>query len=179
MKVVQLAIVLRSTLVKKQVTGDGVKMRKVIKVVFSISFVFYLIALVVLLFLDSRSSIWTNLSMLEYIKHSSNIVPFRTIITYITAMFDGSMNIDIPIKNLFGNFIMFLPMGFYLPNFIKKINKVSVFIISMILLLFVIEVIQVVTRRGSFDIDDFILNMVGALIGFGIWKTKVVQKLLK
>ncbi|MGF7013285.1 VanZ family protein [Ornithinibacillus bavariensis] len=154
-------------------------MRKFIKIVFSISFVFYLLALVVLLFIDSRGSIWTNVSLLEYVKHSSNFVPFKTISTYMTALSDGSMNIDIPIKNLFGNFIMFLPMGIYLPYFIKKINKISAFTISMILLLFVIEVIQVVTRRGSFDIDDFILNMVGALIGFGIWKTKVVQKLLK
>jgi glycopeptide antibiotics resistance protein len=89
------------------------------------------------------------------------------------------MNMDIPIKNLIGNFIMFLPMGIYLPYFIKRINKASVFSISMIILLFVIEVIQLVTRRGSFDIDGFILNMLGALIGFGIWKMKFVQKLLK
>ncbi|MCQ6276803.1 VanZ family protein [Bacillus sp. V3B] len=154
-------------------------MKKVIKTVFGISFVFYLLALVVLLFLGSRGYIWTDLSLIEYIKNSSNFVPFKTISTYITAIFDGSMNMDIPIKNLFGNFFMFLPMGIYLPYFIKKINKISVFTISMIILLFAIEVIQVITRRGSFDIDDFILNMVGALIGFGIWKTKVVQKLLK
>jgi glycopeptide antibiotics resistance protein len=74
---------------------------------------------------------------------------------------------------------MFLPMGIYLPFFIRRTNKISVFSISMIILLLVIEVIQVVTKRGSFDIDDFILNMLGALIGFGIWKMKVVQKLLK
>ena len=94
-------------------------------------------------------------------------------------MFDGSLNIGIPIRNLLGNLIMFLPMGIYLPYYIKKINKVGGFTILMIILLFIIEVIQVVTKRGSFDIDDFILNMLGALIGFGIWKMKVVQKLLK
>ncbi|WP_019415142.1 VanZ family protein [Paenisporosarcina sp. TG20] len=86
---------------------------------------------------------------------------------------------DIPIKNLVGNFILFLPMGFYLPYFMKKINKVSVFSLLMIILLFIFKVLQLVTRRGSFDIDDFILNMFGAIIGFGIWKSNVVQKLLK
>ncbi|MGX9134968.1 VanZ family protein [Rummeliibacillus sp. JY-2-4R] len=35
------------------------------------------------------------------------------------------------------------------------------------------EVIQLVTKRGSFDIDNFILNMLGALIGFKIWKMMV------
>jgi glycopeptide antibiotics resistance protein len=89
------------------------------------------------------------------------------------------MNMDIPIKNLAGNLIMFLPMGIYLPYFIKRLNKASGLSITMIILLFVIEVIQLVTRRGSFDIDDFILNLLGALIGFGLWKMKFVQKLLK
>ncbi|RKQ33239.1 VanZ family protein [Oceanobacillus halophilus] len=149
------------------------------KILINISFVIYLLALIVLLFLGSRGFLWSDLSLIEYIKNSSNFVPFKTISTYITAMFDGSMNMDIPIKNLFGNLIMFLPMGIYLPYFLKRINKVSGFTISMIILLFVIEVIQLVTRRGSFDIDDFILNMVGALVGFGIWKTKFIQKLLK
>jgi glycopeptide antibiotics resistance protein len=159
-------------------------MKKVIKVIFGISFIFYLVALVMLLFVGVmfvgiRGHIWTDLSLIEYIRSSSNFVPFKTIRTYITAMFDGSLNIGIPIKNLFGNLIMFLPMGIYLPYYIKKINKVGRIIFSMIILLFVIEITQLVTRRGSFDIDDFILNMVGALIGFGIWKTKIVQRVLK
>lgn len=89
------------------------------------------------------------------------------------------MNINIPIKNLFGNLFMFLPAGIYLPYYIRKIKTLSVFIISMSILLVVIEVVQVVTRRGSFDIDNFILNIFGALIGFGIWKTKFNQKLLR
>ena len=88
------------------------------------------------------------------------------------------MNIDIPIKNLIGNFVLFLPMGIYLPFITKKINKMNILSIFMIILLFIIEVVQLVTRRGSFDIDDFILNMIGALIGFGIWKTKVFQEIL-
>ena len=159
-------------------------MKKIIKVIFGISFIFYLLALVMLLFVGVmfvgiRGYIWTDLSLIEYIKSSSNFVPFKTISTYILAIFDGSMNINIPIKNLVGNSFMFLPMGIFLPFFIVKINKVSIFTISMIILLFFIEAIQLVTRRGSFDIDDFILNTLGALIGFRIWKSKFVQKLLK
>lgn len=112
-------------------------------------------------------------------KNSSNFVPFKTITTYILAIFDGSMNMYIPIENLFGNFMMFMPMGIYLPYLFKHLNKFSRFTISMSFLLIVIEVVQVVTRLGSFDIDDFILNMLGAWIGYGVWKTKVVQYLLK
>ncbi|AMQ05428.1 VanZ family protein [Sporosarcina psychrophila] len=153
-------------------------MKKEIKIVFSISFIFYLLVLVFILFLGFRGYRY-DLPFLEYMKNSSNFVPFKTINTYFQAILDRSINLDIPIKNLFGNFVLFLPMGIYLPFFIKKTNKVMVFSISMIVLLFIIEVMQLVTRKGSFDVDDFILNMPGALIGFGIWRTKFVQNLLK
>ncbi|AXI08728.1 VanZ family protein [Oceanobacillus zhaokaii] len=155
-------------------------MKKVLKIFFTISFVFYLSALIILLFLDSsRGYLSSDLSMIEYTRNYSNFVPFTTISMYITVIIDRSMNLEIPIKNLFGNFIMFLPMGIYLPYYIKKANKVSVFTVSMVSLLFFIEIIQLVSRRGSFDIDDFILNMLGALVGFSIWKTNIVQNLLR
>lgn len=153
-------------------------MKRAVKVVVSLSFIFYLFALAILLFLGHRGNVWTDLSLIEYIIRSSNFVPFKTINTYVQALFDGSMNMDIPIKNLFGNAFMFLPMGIYLPYFIRSINKVGAFSFSMVILLIAIEVIQLVTRRGSFDVDDFILNMFGALIGFSIWKINSIQKLI-
>lgn len=78
-------------------------MKKVIKVIFGISFIFYLLALVMLLFVGVmfvgiRSHIWTDLSLIEYIRSSSNSVPFKTISMYIKAMLDGSMNIPIKIS---------------------------------------------------------------------------------
>ena len=33
---------------------------------------------------------------------------------------------------------------------------------------------QILTRRGSFDVDDFILNMIGAAVGYGVWKLQYV-----
>ena len=154
-------------------------MKKIIRVIFTISFIRYLSVLAIFLFFGMRGHFWTNVSLLEYIKSSSNIVPFKTISTYVSAILDGSMNLNIPIQNLAGNLIMFLPMGIYLPYYIKKMHRLGRFIAFMMLVLFLIEVTQVVTRRGSFDIDDFILNMVGAIIGLGLWKTRIVQKLLQ
>ncbi|SES18668.1 Glycopeptide antibiotics resistance protein [Gracilibacillus ureilyticus] len=155
-------------------------MKKAIKFIFSISFIFYAFVLAVLLFLNRVGGMWsTELSLLETIRFNSNFVPFKTISTYIQAFLDGSMNADIPIKNLFGNLFMFLPMGIYLPFFINKANKLRIFTVLMTTVLLFIETIQLVTRRGSFDIDDFILNIIGAFIGLGIWKTKIVQRILK
>mgnify|MGYP003415948985 FL=1 len=72
-----------------------------------------------ILFLSSRGY-WSNKPLMEYIKYSSNFIPIRTISEYIKAIFEGSINIDISIKNLVGNLILFSPMGIYLPYFIKN-----------------------------------------------------------
>ncbi|WP_233355016.1 VanZ family protein [Paenibacillus sp. JZ16] len=34
--------------------------------------------------------------------------------------------------------------------------------------LFVLEMTQLITRRGSLDVDDFILNSVGVTLGYGL-----------
>jgi len=151
-------------------------MKKAKNTLISISFILYLFALVFILFLDSRGNRWSDASFWEYIKWSSNFIPFRTINLYIHSIIHESLNINIPLKNLVGNLILFLPMGIYLPLFIKRINKLRIYVITMSVLLLLIEVTQVVTRRGSFDIDDLILNMLGAVIGFAIWNVRFVHK---
>ncbi|MGI6097262.1 MAG: VanZ family protein, partial [Dethiobacteria bacterium] len=101
-------------------------------------------------------------------------IPFKTIGTYIKAIFDGRMNMGIPIRNLGGNLVLFLPMGIYLPVLIKKMKSLKTYSIFMLCILLSVEAMQLITRRGSFDIDDFILNMVGAIAGF-----KIYQKIAK
>lgn len=163
---------------KKVYTFEETKMKKIMKAVLGISFVLYICVLIVILFFrPSRDAF--DLSFLEYIRYSINIVPFRTIGTYVKAIFNGSMNLDIPLKNLGGNLILFLPMGVYIPFLIKKMNSIKLYFIFIISLIFFVEIIQLLTKRGSFDIDDLILNIIGAFIGFAIWKTKFIQKLIK
>lgn len=159
-------------------------MRKLKKAIFNTSFIFYVFALIMLLyvgvmFVGARHSSGPEIPLMQYVRYSSNFIPFKTIGMYIRSIFDGSLNLSIPIKNLFGNLFMFLPAGIYLPYYLKYTRKTRKFARLMAFVLFGIEITQVVARRGSFDIDDFILNMVGALIGYGLWKTKFVRKLLR
>ncbi|XKF72269.1 VanZ family protein [Cytobacillus firmus] len=134
-----------------------------------ISFLSYLCALTVLLFFISRGS-WSDMPLMQYMKLSSNFVPLKTINGYVLAISNGSMNLIIPIKNLAGNVAAFLPMGIFLPYFIRRLNTLNSFAVTMTVMIISVEIIQLVTRRGSLDIDDFILNIIGALIGFGLWK---------
>lgn len=152
-------------------------MQKAIKIIFGISFLFYIFVLGVILYVDGRGFA-PDIPFTDYIRFSSNFIPFKTIGTYIKAILDESMNLDIPIKNLLGNLLLFFPMGVYLPFFIKKLNKKGIFVITMGVVLILVEMVQLITRSGSFDIDDLIFNMAGALIGFAIWKSKFIQKIL-
>ena len=49
---------------------------------------------------------------------------------------------------------------------VNERNNLKVFLVGMFAVLF-IEIFQYMTRLGSFDIDDIILNMVGVLSGYG------------
>lgn len=153
-------------------------MKKIIRLIMGISFLSYLGALTVLLFFISRG-FWSGMPLMEYMKLSSNFVPFKTINGYVLAISNGSMNLIIPIKNLAGNVAAFLPMGIFLPYFIRTLNRIKSFAVTMTVIILSVEIIQLVTRRGSLDIDDFILNIIGALIGFGLWKAMTARKIRK
>ena len=150
-------------------------LKKTTTAIIYISLNVYTFALFVLLF-SRPSAHFGGLSLWEYVQHSSNFVPFKTIWEYITAMHTGKMNIGTPIRNLLGNWLMFAPLGFYLPFFSAK---AATFALFTALLILVIEVVQVFTRRGSLDIDDFILNMCGALLGLLLCKHTPIRKLFK
>ncbi|WP_242263596.1 VanZ family protein [Bacillus cereus group sp. BfR-BA-01511] len=94
-----------------------------------------------------------------------NLVPFRSTIRYLTE-FD-SYNIDIILMNTLGNVIIFIPFGFLLPLLFKQINNVKMVSKIFIKFILLIESLQLITFTGVFDIDDIMLNMLGALIGYG------------
>ncbi|MGE1008296.1 VanZ family protein [Bacillus cereus] len=94
-----------------------------------------------------------------------NLVPFRSTIRYLTE-FD-SYNIDIVLMNTLGNVIIFIPFGFLLSLLFKQINNVKMASKIFIKFILLIESLQLLTFTGVFDIDDIMLNMLGALIGYG------------
>lgn len=100
-----------------------------------------------------------------------NLKPFETIKLYLSLLqsADGGLVRHAWI-NLVGNVVMFIPMGYLLPNIWKKLRKVYKTVLMSIAIVFVAEVLQYITGLGSFDIDDFILNCVGITLGYGMWR---------
>lgn len=90
-----------------------------------------------------------------------NIVPFKTISLHIRYYSRGWARL-----NLWGNLIPFVPYGFLLPIVNPKRSRFAkVFLCGLLFVLF-IEGFQFLTRLGTFDIDDIMLNMVGICCGY-------------
>lgn len=71
-------------------------------------------------------------------------------------------------KNVFGNILLFVPLGFFLSRIMKPVN---VFLVSFLVVL-TAEIIQFNTRFGVFDYLDIILNLIGSVVGIVIVKLK-------
>ena len=147
-------------------------MKKVFTGFAIVSALVYVFALYYMLFrLIGREMVVVSEDMLNNYNYwnSVNLIPFKTIAEYITAVVDGSIR-GHAIRNLTGNLFLFFPAGFYLPFFVKRMSKIRGYGIFMAAAIIVIEIVQLATKTGSLDIDDFILNFVGALIGFAVFK---------
>lgn len=114
-----------------------------------------------------------------------NLMPFKSIyetfeiyIWYVKNMPDSASNEFWRFAvNIFGNVAVFVPFGILLTilfdgRFIKSLIVFEFGIMTL-------EIIQLISRRGVFDIDDFILNTIGFLMGYAIIKiaNKFINKI--
>ena len=67
--------------------------------------------------------------------------------------------------NLLGNVVIFVPFGFFMPMASRYRSFFSTVFYSFGLSLCV-ETFQLLTKVGSFDVDDLILNTLGGVIGY-------------
>ncbi|MFB8375361.1 VanZ family protein [Paenibacillus taichungensis] len=64
-----------------------------------------------------------------------------------------------------GNFVAFIPFGMVIPLLFRCgfIRFISLFILCITM----IETVQMISRLGAFDIDDILINTLGAAVGYG------------
>ena len=130
-------------------------------------FVCYLTGLINLILVPSNlwSKIWAIIftgqsgSDLYLFSGSFNFVPS------VIKCISGELTLGSWVKTmLLGNFLMFVPLGLFLPFVFPKLQKKKVFVFALIIPVF-IEIIQPVIGR-SFDVDDVILNFLGIMSGY-------------
>lgn len=94
-----------------------------------------------------------------------NLQPFFTIGQFLQMSHSAS---KAWIINLLGNIGVFVPFGVLMPVVfrMKPLKVYALFLVGLITL----ELTQLLSRRGSLDVDDVILNSLGFFIGYGIYK---------
>jgi glycopeptide antibiotics resistance protein len=173
-----------STLLLMLSIKESEKRYKIMRVFVLAIFVFYIMALIIILFLNGyrQFRVRSTMSISEYLEHmrwSINLVPFRTIGMFVRSFINNRMNRNFFIENIVGNVVLFAPMGFLLPCIFKKLRKFILFLFVILLIPICVEILQLLTYCGSCDIDDVILNFTGAILSFGIWNVKPIQRLMR
>lgn len=90
-----------------------------------------------------------------------NLVPFREI-TRFSFMSKGF------IYNTLGNIALFMPFGYFVSDYLKAQKVHHIFITAFIISL-TAELIQYKIGR-AFDVDDILLNVLGAILGYFVYK---------
>ncbi len=82
----------------------------------------------------------------------------------LISLIDTFSNREMALQSIM-NLAVFIPMGY----FVRKLTYSKLFIFSIAIPL-AIELIQVATRRGFFDVFDILLYFIGINIGYFIFK---------
>lgn len=144
-----------------------------------IKFFFVLYILMVVSVTLFPLALWIDYNI-EHVKYSLNLIPFVSILKdfgQIGKAYDGNIMfmIEIIIKNVGGNILLFLPLGFLLPILSKKYKHFKYTLLLGFLVSLSIESVQFLELlAGAFertvDIDDVICNVIGVCIGYFIFK---------
>ncbi len=91
-----------------------------------------------------------------------NLKPFREIKRFWE--YRGQLGIW-SVINILGNIFIFVPLGFFEPIASKKRSFLGT-VVDGFLLSLIVEIFQLISKVGRFDVDDLMLNTLGVVIGY-------------
>ena len=91
-------------------------------------------------------------------------------------MLHSDYPVSFVVTNIGGNILALMPLGVLLPLVFPKTRMLPTYTLIVTLLILFIELVQFFFGVGKMDIDDFILNIFGALIAFGLFKLVLKYK---
>ena len=103
---------------------------------------------------------WSKEVVLEGLD-TANFTLFKTIHMYI----DYSYVLN-SFENLAGNVVVFIPFGMLLPSIWNRFRNFADTLLAGFLFSLGIEMFQLYSAFGEFDVDDILLNCVGVIIGY-------------
>ncbi|MGN0328952.1 MAG: VanZ family protein [Lachnospira sp.] len=95
-----------------------------------------------------------------------NLEPLKEIKRFWKYIFSGEQIGLASRLNIFGNVIAFIPFGMCLPLISDHRVKFITTLLYTFALSLIIELVQLISKVGSFDVDDLLLNCLGGVIGY-------------
>ncbi|MDD6812129.1 MAG: VanZ family protein [Lachnospiraceae bacterium] len=142
-------------------------MQKKIRIFFAI---YILFVLKVIIFkypfeqLYAIAQTWRRNVVLEGLE-TANFIPFKTIKMYIDYAYKLNS-----FENLAGNILVFVPFGILFPMLGRKQTNFWDVFLNAFAFVLEIEIFQLFSAFGAFDVDDIILNCFGAVLGYIIYR---------
>ncbi len=144
-------------------------------------FLFYLWILICSLFLARINPDTFQEDCRYYRSHldlMTNFRPLKTIRLYIRCLIYDYIGMDIPLSNLIGNVILFMPMSLFMPILFPTMRRFLPWLGVTICILLLTEALQFTFCCGSCDVDDVLLNLLGALPVYGFFHLPLIQRFL-
>ncbi|MBR3661357.1 MAG: VanZ family protein [Bacilli bacterium] len=99
----------------------------------------------------------------DVISYGNNFIPFKELTRYT---FGSSLFY----KNIIGNILLFMPYGFFASYYLRLERNDKWLALGLVFLVSSsIECVQLLIGR-CFDVDDILLNLVGGMVGFYIYR---------
>lgn len=136
--------------------------RKKSRTVAGILFLIYFFVLFYFLFFSEEMGRTYSERVYHY-----NLVPFKEIGRFIR--YRNVLGRKAVVLNLVGNVVAFMPFGAFLPIFSARCRRILCTVWYSFELSLVVELLQLIFKVGSFDVDDLLLNTVGGMLGFLVY----------
>ena len=133
------------------------------------------------LFFRTRT-VTEGLTYWEQVKRNYNLIPWETVGNYwdvlvrpeyYTAKWGSAgtyrFQAAAAVINILGNVAMFVPYGAFLPEMWQNVRNTWRVFLAGTLTIVAVEICQLLTLRGRLDIDDVLLNVIGIMLGYGMW----------
>lgn len=102
----------------------------------------------------------------------ANLIPFRTLKLFFRLLSHHRPRlVRSAAVNLAGNVILFIPLGWFLPVVFSKLHKAWKTLLCAALIITAVELTQLLTLVGACDVDDLILNLIGAALGYCLYRS--------
>ena len=135
-------------------------------------FIVYLLSLAYFLFFAEATGRTFTERTYQY-----NLIPFHEIRRFF--VYRRQLGFAAVALNLAGNVLAFVPFGVFLPMLVKRVRSLGKTLLLGFEFSLLVEIVQLFSKVGSFDVDDILLNTFGVLVGYVLFRLMKILHLHK